>query len=267
MVVDNPLLAGWTRVRWDAGESNSYETGAHGLYALNVAVVAPGPPKGLRVVGAASSSSPISCSSLSCSSIYVGGDEDEQKDEEENQIVLESCGVELHWQPPSDPGEPTLTAYRIYRDDILVHTTASAAHCRFSDRGVTPGSTHTYTVAAVNVAGEGALTGPVEAYVAYPQDKIAVLKLCVTGACLLVSLSCFFCGFPLILVFFAASLPVESRCFVSIRTILFVYPETTSQGKVKFNFCMELLNCLLATAVTIKMMRKRQRKGICASSR
>lgn len=69
--IDNPLLPGWVRVRWDAtGGVNSYEAGAHGLYSLSLASVLPSQPQGLRAE------------------------------------LDDAVGVRLYWRPPTDEGTP-----------------------------------------------------------------------------------------------------------------------------------------------------------------
>lgn len=146
ITVDNPMLPGWVRVRWDAtGTANSYEAGARSLFSLSLASVVPGPPQQLRAKADA------------------------------------AAGVRLHWQPPSDLGAPVMTAYRVYRDGNLIHTTSDATECAFHDEAAVAGATHTYAVAGVSTLGEGERSEALEVYVAYAQDRRALLKLGVTG--------------------------------------------------------------------------------------
>ena len=130
---DNPLLPGWARVRWDnmGGLSNSYEIGAHGIYALNFSTSPPGPPRAL-----AASAPPLFSSASSSSSAGTT-----------------TNGLKLTWEAPLDHGQPELTSYKVYRDGTNVHTTASASECFFHDLGVLPGTSYTYAVSAVNSAG------------------------------------------------------------------------------------------------------------------
>ena len=66
--------------------------------------------------------------------------------------------VALSWTAPSDDGGATVTSYSVYRSTdgsrgTLVGTPTATA---FGDSGLVNGVTYYYTVAAVNVAGEGA---------------------------------------------------------------------------------------------------------------
>jgi hypothetical protein len=182
--VDNPLLPGWVRVRWDAAgtRTNSYEAGARDLYALSLATVTPGTPRGLRAEAV--------------SEANAGG---------------ATAGVRLWWRPPSDVGTPggwaicapqklilshplrsqtypistptqtAMTAYCIYRDGALLHTSDGTADCTFHDKAALSGATHTYAVAGVSPLGEGERCEALEVYVVHPQDRRALLKLGVTG--------------------------------------------------------------------------------------
>lgn len=61
-------------MRWDGtGAVNSYEAGAHGLYALGLASVLPSKPQGLRADMSAAAG---------------------------------AVGVRLSWRPPADEGTP-----------------------------------------------------------------------------------------------------------------------------------------------------------------
>lgn len=94
-------------------------------------------------------------------------------------------------QPPSVPGQPTGTSsgftttdlswpgsvddtsatlqYRIYRDGVWVATTPSSAPVvSYQDTGLVPGSIHTYSIVAVDLAGNQSAAGPVS-------DPITVL--------------------------------------------------------------------------------------------
>lgn len=74
-----------------------------------------------------------------------------------------------------------MTAYRVYRDGAIVHTTTDTAKCTFHDEAATTGATHTYAVAGISPLGEGERTTDLEVYVAHAQDRRALLKLGVTG--------------------------------------------------------------------------------------
>lgn len=80
-----------------------------------------------------------------------------------------------------------MTAYRIFRDGAIVHTTtttteAHASTCTFHDAPAAAGATYTYAVVGVSPLGEGEKSEALEVYVAHPQDRRALLKLGVTGA-------------------------------------------------------------------------------------
>ncbi|HYF45065.1 MAG TPA: GDSL-type esterase/lipase family protein, partial [Acidimicrobiales bacterium] len=71
--------------------------------------------------------------------------------------------VTLGWSAPASNGGASISAYRVYRDDALVHTTADASTFEFVDSPLANNQTVTYEVAAVNVAGEGARSAAVDA--------------------------------------------------------------------------------------------------------
>ncbi|UCC92737.1 MAG: fibronectin type III domain-containing protein, partial [Thermoplasmata archaeon] len=86
-------------------------------------------------------------------------------------LAVKATSVDLSWEPPSDEGGDTVQMYRVYRTDgdgsprlIKDHLTETI----YTDTDVMPDVDYEYTVAAVNGAGEGALSTPVEAYI-YPQ--------------------------------------------------------------------------------------------------
>jgi hypothetical protein len=62
--------------------------------------------------------------------------------------------IDLSWQASTDNGGGPLT-YRVYRDGALIDdvTSASTGTVEFTDQGLDPGSTHVYTVDAVDGAG------------------------------------------------------------------------------------------------------------------
>ena len=62
--------------------------------------------------------------------------------------------VGLSWSPPAEPGG-TITAYRVLRNGTQVHQTASGGVTGVTITGLTNGVAGTFTVRAVNVAGEG----------------------------------------------------------------------------------------------------------------
>ncbi|MHA2097298.1 MAG: fibronectin type III domain-containing protein, partial [Candidatus Kariarchaeaceae archaeon] len=66
-----------------------------------------------------------------------------------------NANVSLSWTVPTDNGGNALTDYKIYRDGSLL-TTISATSTTYVDTGLTNGVNYVYTVAAVNINGEGA---------------------------------------------------------------------------------------------------------------
>lgn len=74
-----------------------------------------------------------------------------------------------------------MTAYRVFRDGAIIHTTTDAAECKFHDEAATVSATHTYAVAGISPLGEGERTAALEVYVAHSQDRRALFKLGVTG--------------------------------------------------------------------------------------
>jgi hypothetical protein len=79
--------------------------------------------------------------------------------------------VELSWQPPSDSGGDMVREYRVYRaaeggDPVLIKD--NLRECSYNDINGDTDVTYEYTVVAVNAAGEGAFSTPVEAYIAPP---------------------------------------------------------------------------------------------------
>jgi fibronectin type 3 domain-containing protein len=86
-------------------------------------------------------------------------------------VAVKATSVELAWEPPSEDGGDEVQIYRIYRSEnegsrVLIkdHLTET----QYVDTDVLPDVDYEYTVAAVNGAGEGALSIPAPAYI-YPQ--------------------------------------------------------------------------------------------------
>lgn len=71
--------------------------------------------------------------------------------------------VALSWDPPEDDGGGALTAFQVFRDGAVVHTTPNGSTRTFTDTGLTDGTTYRYAVAAVNASGAGALSATVPA--------------------------------------------------------------------------------------------------------
>lgn len=74
--------------------------------------------------------------------------------------------VSLTWQPPLDDGGAPITEYRVYRGEAgrgfeLLGTSTSTSYV--DPLAATGASLYLYEVAAVNVAGEGAPSGPTPA--------------------------------------------------------------------------------------------------------
>jgi fibronectin type 3 domain-containing protein len=86
-------------------------------------------------------------------------------------VIVARGAVELSWQEPTDTGGDPVDYYRVYRtvpgqDPVLVKDCLYGTTC--IDDTVDPDQTYEYTVAAVNSAGEGALSTPVEAFIVPP---------------------------------------------------------------------------------------------------
>jgi len=86
-------------------------------------------------------------------------------------VAVKATSVELTWTPPSEDGGDPVSEYRVYRTEdggspVLIRECLMETY--FTDNNVLPDVEYEYTVTAVNVAGEGALSTPVEAFI-YPQ--------------------------------------------------------------------------------------------------
>ncbi|HVL86775.1 MAG TPA: fibronectin type III domain-containing protein [Candidatus Thermoplasmatota archaeon] len=70
--------------------------------------------------------------------------------------------VTLGWSAPADGGD-SVTHYRIYRlaGDASATLVGTSATPTFAHAGLSPGSSHTYRVSAVNASGEGPMSDPV----------------------------------------------------------------------------------------------------------
>jgi fibronectin type 3 domain-containing protein len=79
--------------------------------------------------------------------------------------------VELIWQPPAEDGGASITCYRVYRaepgkEPITLKDRLDG--CAYTDTSVEDDVTYEYTVAALNSAGVGTLSTPVEALIVPP---------------------------------------------------------------------------------------------------
>jgi len=86
-------------------------------------------------------------------------------------VAVKASSIELYWEPPSDEGGDVVQEYRVYRaeaDGAPVLLRDHVLTTEYIDTNVMPDVDYEYTVAALNGAGEGALSTPVEAYI-YPQ--------------------------------------------------------------------------------------------------
>lgn len=86
-------------------------------------------------------------------------------------VAVRVNSVDLTWESPSDDGGDEVRKYRVYRSDASGAPQLIKDHlldCQYTDTDVMPDTEYEYTVTAINCAGEGALSTPVEAYI-YPQ--------------------------------------------------------------------------------------------------
>ncbi len=71
--------------------------------------------------------------------------------------------VVLAWQPPASAGGSPIGSYKIYRQDrgsVAISSVLAGAPLTYVDSGLVNGTPYTYTVAAVNGDGDGALSNP-----------------------------------------------------------------------------------------------------------
>lgn len=79
--------------------------------------------------------------------------------------AVSTTQIDLAWGAATDP-ESGIASYRVYRGGTLLGSTTTTT---FTDAGLTPATTYTYEVSAVNGAGlEGARTGPASATTTAP---------------------------------------------------------------------------------------------------
>ena len=86
-------------------------------------------------------------------------------------VAIKASSVEIYWEPPSDDGGDVVKEFRLYRTDgdkAPVMIRDHLIETMYIDTDVMPDVEYEYTVAAVNGAGQGALSTPVDAYI-YPQ--------------------------------------------------------------------------------------------------
>lgn len=82
--------------------------------------------------------------------------------------AVSSAGVQLTW-PASEDDESGVAFYRVFRDDIMIATPATAA---YTDTDVEVGTTYAYEIAAVNGEGlEGPRTAPLLVTVGASVDR------------------------------------------------------------------------------------------------
>ncbi len=79
-----------------------------------------------------------------------------------------SSQVTLRWNPSTDIGGLGLSAYLVYRDGILIGTTTAT---EFTDTTVAPSTSYCYTIIAVDIGGNDALTSA-EACIATPSTPL-----------------------------------------------------------------------------------------------
>jgi fibronectin type 3 domain-containing protein len=86
--------------------------------------------------------------------------------------------VDLSWGPASD-AQTGVDYYKIYRDGVQIDT---ATDTTYSDTGLSPGTTYSYEVSAVNGAGlEGAKSDPASATTLADQNPPAISSVSATG--------------------------------------------------------------------------------------
>jgi hypothetical protein len=153
VAAENPLLPGWARVRWAHGGVNSYEVGAHQLYALHFANAPPGPVRHLRAEPARS--------------VSGGGNGS-------------SASIQLRWAAPSDKGTPELVRYVIRRDGVEVGSRPGSVTA-FVDTDVVQGASHCYSVTACSEEASGPAVDVAQVYVPRSEDRLTLLKLTVDG--------------------------------------------------------------------------------------
>ncbi|CAM9151445.1 unnamed protein product, partial [Scytosiphon promiscuus] len=141
---DNPSLAGWTKVRWDNGRANSYETGANGKFSISLEDAIPSTPQDLVI------------SSVTDRSISIS------------------------WSRPARVGRPALQSYVIYLDDVEI-ASVGAATFRFTNTNRMRGWPYSYSVAARGPAGTSPVCAPVMATTATEADRRTQLALWVDG--------------------------------------------------------------------------------------
>ncbi len=83
-------------------------------------------------------------------------------------LVVKRGTVELTWQPPLDDGGADISCYRVFRAEVDKEPMVLKDRlngCAYTDTTVMPDVTYEYTVAALNSAGEGTLSTPIEAFI------------------------------------------------------------------------------------------------------
>jgi hypothetical protein len=63
--------------------------------------------------------------------------------------------IGITWSPPASDGGSAVTGYDVYREDMGSTPVCSISGFSCTDSGLTPGESHTYTVKASNVIGQG----------------------------------------------------------------------------------------------------------------
>lgn len=74
--------------------------------------------------------------------------------------------ITIQWNAPGYDGGSAVTNYRVYMDGVFVGSTINSVRTYTQSTGMTVGNTYAFKVSAVNVVGEGTISGSVSAIAA-----------------------------------------------------------------------------------------------------
>ncbi len=98
----------------------------------------------------------------------------------QNLNAIEGIGyINLTWEPPANDGGASIIEYKIYRNGTFLGT-VSADQLWYNDTNVKGGVTYTYSVSAVNSAGEGEKSNSIQATPGTPVPEFTDLLLITT---------------------------------------------------------------------------------------